>query len=435
MCSFVISNKNDDLEKYNFYSQKRGPDFTNYVSFKDFKIIHNLLSITGEFTKQPIFNSSKDIALIFNGEIYNYKSLGHFDSDGHAILKAYEEYGTDFVRYLDGEFALVIIDYLNSKIIMATDVFATKPIFYCVQDSSIGIASYKSCLTFMHHKRIKKIPANTLIEYDIKENNIKTERNYFEFNLKQYKNTFDDWFCAFDESIRKRCLTDKGIFLGLSSGHDSGAIACSLEKNNINFKAYSIAASENKNILDKREKIHKDKFQSIKISRKKYENTKKRNIKSCDDFVFENYNFKKDKASVGLSVICEHAKSDNLKICLSGQGADEIISDYALNGEPFSSQSGFLGIFPKELDSIFPYKNFYGGSQVKYLAKEEYVIGSHGIETRYPFLDVSLVQEFLNLSCELKNSCYKSCITEYLKINNYPYHNKKIGFQANRGLI
>jgi len=70
------------------------------------------------------------------------------------------------------------------------------------------------------------------------------------------------------------------------------------------------------------------------------------------------------------------------------------------------------------------------------LNKEEYVAGSYGIETRYPFLDTQLVQEFLWLSSDLKNRQYKAPLTEYLERNSYPFQKgNKTGFQADRNLL
>jgi len=68
------------------------------------------------------------------------------------------------------------------------------------------------------------------------------------------------------------------------------------------------------------------------------------------------------------------------------------------------------------------------GSQWSYLMKEECIAGSLGIETRYPFLDRELVQEYLWLKPELKNKEYKAAIKDYLDDFSYPYHNSKIGF-------
>jgi hypothetical protein len=91
--------------------------------------------------------------------------------------------------------------------------------------------------------------------------------------------------------------------------------------------------------------------------------------------------------------------------------------------------SCFKGKFPDKLDSIFPWNNFFSGSMREYLTKDEFIIGSLGIEARYPFLDKNLVQEFLWLAPELKNKFYKAPLHEYLKQNNFPFReNEKKGF-------
>ena len=62
-----------------------------------------------------------------------------------------------------------------------------------------------------------------------------------------------------------------------------------------------------------------------------------------------------------------------------------------------------------------------------YLQKDEIITGLHGIEGRYPFLDKNVVQEFLNLSKDLKNR-YKGGLETIFNKNSYPYERKKIGF-------
>jgi hypothetical protein len=64
-----------------------------------------------------------------------------------------------------------------------------------------------------------------------------------------------------------------------------------------------------------------------------------------------------------------------------------------------------------------------------YLMKDEFVTGSMGQETRTPFINKEIWQEFLWLSPKLKNLCYKSAIHNYLEINDFPFApNEKIGF-------
>jgi hypothetical protein len=53
--------------------------------------------------------------------------------------------------------------------------------------------------------------------------------------------------------------------------------------------------------------------------------------------------------------------------------------------------------------------------------KEEYIAGAYGIETRYPYLDKQLVQEFLWLTPELKNKVYKAPLDFYMTSQKYPF--------------
>ena len=136
-----------------------------------------------------------------------------------------------------------------------------------------------------------------------------------------------------------------------------------------------------------------------------------------------------DRASSWLSLVCTHAINDGRKLYLSGLGADEIFSDYGFGGIKKTQHSNFGGLFPKDLSTIFPWNSFYHSSMESYLAKEEYVSGMHGVETRYPFLDKKVVQEFLWLDHNLKNSQYKSVLDNYFIENNYPFNRgEKKGF-------
>jgi asparagine synthase (glutamine-hydrolysing) len=89
---------------------------------------------------QPIFNETKDILVVFNGEIYNYKELkatleqqGHqfqTQSDTEAIVHAYEEYGDDCPQHLRGMFAFAIWDKRRQRLLLARDRFGKKPLNY-----------------------------------------------------------------------------------------------------------------------------------------------------------------------------------------------------------------------------------------------------------------------------------------------------------------
>ena len=171
---------------------------------------------------------------------------------------------------------------------------------------------------------------------------------------------------------------------------------------------------------------------------KEYSNLKE----NCEKYEYEHQKgigLLEDMASIGLSVITNKAKEDGIKIVLSGSGADEILCDYAKDGKKIMNHSCFNGIFPDNLSDILDndpskdmiWKSFYHGTMRDYLMKDEIISGLHGIEGRYPFLDKNVVQEFLNLSKELKNK-YKGPLEEIFNRYSYPFEKTKIGFNITK---
>jgi asparagine synthetase B (glutamine-hydrolysing) len=432
MCGFGVTNK-IGLHSSNQYCKKRGPDRTDVKVINGVEFLHNLLHITGSIVPQPVIKG--DVVAIFNGEIYNYLSFGNYSSDAECIIDVYQQYGDKFVEKLDGEFAICVVDFSKQKLLIAVDTFACKPLWYEFRGDKFCIGSYNSQLTGLGFTQGKKLKANTTLVYDLRSLRLIEEVINTRFDIRQHKNTFDDWISAFSKSIKKRVQnTNKGMFVGMSSGYDSGAIACELQKQQANFKAYSIVNNENQEVLNSRLK-RISVTEPFTMTPEEFERWKQELRNNCEEFHYQDqffdYNIKKDQASMGLSAICHRANREGRRIYFSGQGADEIISDYGFGGKKIYKHSSFGGLFPNDLTNFFPWHSFWDGTQIQYLNKEEYVAGHFGIETRYPFLDRDLVQEFLWLSADLKNSKYKSCLDEYLKINEFPYQpSEKRGFHV-----
>ncbi len=444
MCSIYTSNiARKKYDKINFFLKFRGPDHTNIITNQNYHFIHNLLSMTGEYTTQPFIKN--DIVCLYNGEIYNFKEFGDYKSDGECLIDLYEEFGDEFVKKLDGEFAINIMDFKNNKIILASDIFRTKPLYYSVSGENFGCSSFRIPLELTGHTGVKQMPCNTVKVFKIDSLEQIKEYPVFEFDLNQHKNHFDDWTIAFENAIKKRTSnTPQKVFIGLSSGYDSGAICYELIRQSVPFKAYSVTGTENDEILQQRFKIlDEHSFASYdtipKVNEtwnrnhefisKHTENFKYTISSSSSDYNEFHLNLIDDIGSNWLSAVCEMAKSDGRKVYLSGGGADEIFSDYGFNGKKYFNHSNFGGLFPDDLSTIFPWNSFYGSSMESYLAKEEYVAGAHGLEARYPYLDKYVVQEFLSLHVDRKNSIYKNVVDNYLIHHNFPFcRGEKKGF-------
>lgn len=433
MCSFLFTNKNiNNVDEVNFFLKRRGPDATNCLIFQDFLYLHNLLSITGEKTVQP-FLGKKSI-LLYNGEIYNYQDFGDYKSDGQCILDLYENLGTKSFQMIDGEFSIVLHDYEEKKIYLCTDTFGTKPLFYAINGDKIGVSSYESSLKRSGFQNIIKAKPNKITIIDQTLFKVINEIELYSFDINQYKTTYEDWDQSFIKSIKKRVKNIKhNIVLPLSSGYDSGLISCIFNQEKIDYISISVRGRENQEILNKRLELKEGiKYIHDIVSLQEISRVKQLFIETVEDFSYgpnpyeKMFNGHEDHGAIGLFLVLEEAKiKNNCKISFSGHGADEMMSN--IKGYGFKTPNP--SPFPEDLKTVFPWGNFYYGSQSSYLSKEECVAGSLGIETRYPFLDRELVQEFLWLDHKLKNYSYKAPIEFSLKKRNFPYFvGSKMGF-------
>jgi asparagine synthetase B (glutamine-hydrolysing) len=433
MCSLLFTNQqNFNLDKVNFLLKKRGPDHTGVEIENGLIYVHNLLSITGDFLPQPILTESFNV--LFNGEIYNYREFGKFCSDSECIAKLYMDEGIKGFSKLDGEFAIFLHDKKNEKFLLITDTFGTKPLYWSVEGDKIGISSYPEPLKILGFNDPIRCKPNTILTLDSKKFNVISESSIFVFDLEQKKETYEDWKRAFRKSVQKRSANlNYNILLPLSSGYDSGLIACVLSDLSVDYTSYSIIGSENRHILNSRILLNKNSNKEIIpfISKEKISEISKLFIQNVQHFGYGpspleiTHDGFKDPGAIGLYyILSESITKYNTKIVLSGQGADEIMSNIQTYGFKTKNPEKF----EKDIKEIFPWGNFYMGSQWSYLMKEECIAGSLGIETRYPFLDRDLVQEYLWLKPELKNKEYKAPIKDYLDDFSYPYNNEKIGF-------
>ncbi len=130
----------------------RGPDSEG--SFSDERVglgFRRLKIIDLETGDQPLYNEDQSLVLICNGEIYNYRELreslrqkGHrfcSNSDVEVILHLYEEYATDFLHLLNGQFAFALYDRKTGSLFLARDQLGINPLFYMVVNGLLIFSS------------------------------------------------------------------------------------------------------------------------------------------------------------------------------------------------------------------------------------------------------------------------------------------------------
>ena len=439
MCGIIVSNLHINSEYFK-YILNRGPDYTNHKTINGINFVHFLLHLTGEITYQPIIDDN--IVCIFNGEIYNYKEiLPNAVSDSYSIIEAYNKYGKEFVKYLDGEFVIILFDFEKNLLFICSDIFKTKPLFYNIEND-IVISSYESVCQNIKKQNYNKINPNEVLIFDLSTKKLIEKYFIYNFDLNQFKTTYDDFYVALENAILKRYPENSEPLISLSSGNDSGVIACCLKKYKKDALYISIPKNEDNNVINERMKILGESHFLINLTDHEKEIWKNYLYENCERFNWDwRYHPKMREyivngfdmgSMLGRCKIINTSKeiNRNIRVLYSGIGADEVMA----NNTFYSQGWGNVDYFPDDLTTIFPWANFFTGSMENYLKGDEYVGGSFGYETRYPFCDKDLVQEFLwlkpNLKNDYKGSNYKPPLTSYLDKENFPYHIKKYGFNV-----
>lgn len=395
MCGFLVYATSGD----NTRIRRRGPDCTNAVAIDGLTFVHNLLHVTGTFTPQPFVDG--DVVCVYNGELYNHAFQ---KTDGEVIIPLYRKHGVNFARHLDGEYAIALYDFKESIAVFATDPFKTKPLFI----NGIECSSYRS--------GVGGDPAapNEILVIGL-NGAVLSREAVRAWDLTQWKDSYDDWISAFDEAVKKRAT--ENCFIGLSSGYDSGGIASALLKLKVPFKAYIFTGDEDMDVIDRRRRLirdHQEFEPDFALLRWLRDNVDNEPYTIAYDGQVLDRRLLDDGAALGVATYAKLASAEGRKVLLSGQGADEVMSDYS----PWPDQSELKGTFPETLRL---WTNFNHGCQESYLMKEEYIGGAFGIENRYPYLDTGVVQEFLWLSAAAKNRHYKAPLREYLLRNGFAF--------------
>ncbi|MGY8732817.1 MAG: asparagine synthase (glutamine-hydrolyzing) [Pirellulales bacterium] len=264
--------------------EHRGPDGTRTMIRGAVAFGHTRLSIIDTETGwQPISNEDDSIFVILNGEIYNFQSLrkelsekGHrflTNSDTEVIVHLYEEDGIDFVKRLDGMFALAIWDEPNNRLVLARDRIGKKPLYFSENAGKISFASetkalnsvqtetkqidplaLASYLTYGYvpdplsiFKGISKLPPAHLLVFD--ENGVKVQR-YWELGYTPDSTlTREDAVAETrrltDQAVTSRLVSDVPLGFFLSGGLDSSVVVGAAAKASTSkLKTFSIGFEE-----------------------------------------------------------------------------------------------------------------------------------------------------------------------------------------------
>lgn len=347
----------------------RGPDGTN--TYMDCNItlgFARLGLIDLDNGMQPIANEDGTIILICNGEIYNYKELRHSmkqrghrfrtNTDVEVILHLYEEYETEFLNQLNGQFSFSIYDKKKNELFCARDQVGITPFFYTIIDGLFIFASEIKAI--LEHERVERkvdltamdqiftFPGIVAPRTMFKNINSLEHGHYLRISSERIRNVeywdleypgqeigfensdipgyVDELEEILKESIKTRLHADVPVGFYLSGGLDSSLISYYAdkyikgEKNSfsINFPDKRISEAESQNLMVNQ--IHSVHSESM-VSPKSIARLLPTAVYHSETPLKETYN-------TASFILSESVHRKNMKAVLTGEGADELFGGY-----------------------------------------------------------------------------------------------------------
>ncbi|MBE6746250.1 MAG: asparagine synthase (glutamine-hydrolyzing) [Ruminococcaceae bacterium] len=380
MCGFVgFLNELNEAENNKIVREMadriihRGPDQDDYYVDEDISLGFRRLSIIDlEGGSQPIINEDGTKVLVYNGEVYNYQEIredlikkGHVfktKSDSETVLHGYEEYGKDILNKLRGMFAFVIWDKKEKKIFGARDIFGIKPFFYYLKNDTFmfgsEIKSFLSNPKFEKELNRERIPEYLCFEYIPNEETLfrnvyklppasyftyengKLETNPYyvlKYDIDNSK-TLEEWEKIIDETFKGSTIahgiSDVEVGCFLSSGVDSSYVVNEMAKRN-DVKTFSVGFEEEKySELSFAEEFAEHvgvKLYSKKISADEYFEVAPKVQYHMDEPL-------PNPSALALYFLAQKA-AEQVKVVLSGEGADELFGGYHYYKEPLDFEA------------------------------------------------------------------------------------------------
>ena len=359
-----------ELAKMNQLIFHRGPDDDGFYletsgSTSVAMAMRRLSIIDLNTGKQPMYTTDKNIAIVFNGEIYNYRVLKqqlesagvtfNTSSDTEVILKLYEQKGVEAFKELDGMFAFSIHDKIKNKVFIARDFFGEKPLYYTKTKTDFIYGSeLKSIVSCLHNKpeiskealnlyfRLTYIPApysiykdvfklssNSYIDFDLNSDTYSVHEIEKQIPIERKEISFDsakkEVYNQVMESVESRSVADVSLGTFLSGGVDSSVVThCLAEISNDKVETFSIG-------FERKDYDETDKSQVVaKLVNSNHHEfiVKEEDFKNGIDEILLNFDEPfADSSALPTYLVSKHA-SNHVKVALTGDGGDEVFGGY-----------------------------------------------------------------------------------------------------------
>lgn len=358
----ILRNKIEQMNQEIIY---RGPDEQGIFQEESLCMgMRRLAILDVKGGSQPVFNEDRTLAVIYNGEIYNFREIkkelenkGHHfrtRTDTEVIVHAFEEYGTEAFDLLDGMYAFSLYDSKEKILYLVRDRMGEKPLYYYVDKEKVIFGSELKCLMVINeipkkiniralnqYLQLTYIPAPLTIYEDIYKlrpgHYLKLDGNgniedseYWNLPVKRpkvtdYKKSVNHLRGLIKKSVKQRMVSDVPIGAFLSGGVDSGSIVglmSRISKKAINTFTVGSDIREYderfraKKIVKKNKTYHRERI----IDYSEFLKTIEKIIKQMDEPFA-------DSSELPTYLLSEFVK-DYVKVVLTGDAGDEVFAGY-----------------------------------------------------------------------------------------------------------
>jgi asparagine synthase (glutamine-hydrolysing) len=334
----------------------RGPDDFAVFAVEGFSFGHTRLSIQDpENSNQPMFSHSRETMITYNGEIYNKDELRSMlpgknwktSGDTELLLELLEFYGVEILSSVQGMFAFGIYSFKDDELILARDQMGEKPLFYRLESSNVIFSSELRSLIssdteisdlkiegLAHYLKYLYFPSTAPVHSDISclapGHFVKFTRsgysigNWAEFskNRSSSKAT-KNLKSTISEAVRKSLVSDVPVGIMLSGGIDSSIIAYEAAKYSDDLYTYSFVMPGHSHD-SKYAELMSEKLNTHHIE---IEFDEKKLAQIIEDTLSRTSQPFGDTSIIPLRMLTSRA-SEDVKVLLSGDGADELFSGY-----------------------------------------------------------------------------------------------------------
>jgi asparagine synthase (glutamine-hydrolysing) len=343
----------------------RGPDAQGFHEADGIAFgVRRLSIIDVPGGKQPITNEDGTVIVVFNGEIYNHRSLrnrlegqGHIfrtNSDTEVLVHLYEEYGDSLSQLLQGMFAFSLWDVKRNRLLLVRDRLGIKPLYYAITRDGLVFASEAKAL-FQNHaikpeinpdafdsylslryvpggdtlfRGVKKVPPGHLL---VHENGRTEVRRYWQLVLGDFQpvvnldEAVEEFGTLLRETVRAHLMSDVPIGVLLSGGLDSSAVTAMMARTSDRpIRSFTVGFDI--------PGVHNELAEARRVARHLGTDHQELVVKPDAADLLPKLAWHMDEpvadpAALPTYLICKFAR-ESVPVVLTGEGGDELLAGY-----------------------------------------------------------------------------------------------------------